>query len=113
MLPAKIPVAKPKRASSLRLIVGLLPARPLRLRRLARRAPETALQVVEDEADGGRRAGRRRDAPPAVANDEDAAGVGRRLELGHLARVGAKGRSLLEQLRAGAREPVGRRRTRE
>src|SRR5882672_8250491 len=80
-LPAKMPVAKPSAARNLRFIVCFLASRSLRLRRLGVGAPESALQIVEDETDRGRRTGRRRDPPRLVSHDEHAAVGGRGLEL--------------------------------
>src|SRR4051794_27783868 len=87
MLPASAPMTKPTRTTSLRRIVRLLPSRSLRLRRFFRRAPEAALEVVEDEADRRRRPGCGGDSPRAVAHDKDTAVVGRSLELGDRCRV--------------------------
>src|SRR5919201_4901952 len=96
--PARTPPATPSSAATLRRI-GLLPARRrlfgggrlLRRRRLPRgRLPccrfggdraQRALEVVEDEPDGGIRSGRRRDPCRPVRHDEDAALVRRSLEL--------------------------------
>src|SRR4051794_3929 len=102
-----MPDAKPTSASSLRFIVGLLPARTRRLRRLAVGAVERALQVVEDEPDGRRGAGGRCDPAGAVADDEDTACRRRGLELRDIA-LGAEAAGPGEQVGAGLREPLGR-----
>src|SRR5438874_8040592 len=98
-----MPLAKPTRPSSLRFIVRLAPPRPGRLLGLTLGAAEAALEVVEDEPDGGGGARRGRDPTAARADDEDAPLRGRRLELGHLA-VLAHLRHAVEELRTRACE---------
>src|SRR3979490_3133367 len=103
-LPAKMPVAKPTAARNLRFIVHLLSRRSLRLRRRGVGVPQAALQVVEDEADRGRRTRRSSDPPRVVADDEHAAVGGRGLELRDRA-LGAERTRALQQLSGGPRAP--------
>ena len=106
-LPAKMPVAKPSRARSLRSHrPPSSSSRSLRLRRLAVGAAEAALQVVEDEPDrrrrrrssrrsAGRRRGRRRRCPRR-----------RGLELRHVAPSERKPSARSSSCAAAARAPA-------
>src|SRR3981081_4217555 len=107
-----MPLAKPRAVVNLRFIVGLLATCSLRLRRLGIDVSQAALQVVEDEADRGRRTRRRRDPPRLVADDKDAAVGGRGLELRDRA-LGAERTRALEQPAGGPRDPLSGLVTRE
>src|SRR4051794_21331673 len=100
-------MTKPTMTMSLRRIVRLLSSRSLRLGGFFRGAAEAALQVVEDKAHGGGGPGRRRDSPAAVPHDEDAAVVGRSLELSDVRGVAREVVDRREQVGSRCRKGAG------